>query len=114
MSAAPTSGGQRDTHIHQGAERPTEKPSDEGVEAVRKGKAHMENAALGASGSGHMPPAQGAKPSSEIQTTSSGEGTGEHWVKSSGTAADGGDFDAAKPGAGREADRKFGVAEFVS
>lgn len=37
---------------------------------------------------------------------STGEGTGEQYVKSSGLAADGGDFDATKPGAGREADRK--------
>lgn len=37
---------------------------------------------------------------------SQGEGTGEQYVKSSGLAADGGDFDATKPGAGREADRK--------
>lgn len=35
------------------------------------------------------------------------EGTGEKWVKTSGLAADGGDFDATKPGAGREADRKY-------
>jgi len=33
------------------------------------------------------------------------EGTGEQWVKTSGVAADGGDFDATKPGAGREANR---------
>jgi len=33
------------------------------------------------------------------------EGTGELYVKSSGLEADGGDFDAAAPGAGREADR---------
>jgi len=33
------------------------------------------------------------------------EGTGEQWVKTSGIAADGGDFDATKPGAGREANR---------
>ncbi|KAF2817713.1 uncharacterized protein BDZ99DRAFT_457448 [Mytilinidion resinicola] len=32
-------------------------------------------------------------------------GTGEQWVKSTGLAAEGGDFDATKPGAGREADR---------
>ncbi|KAK4190371.1 hypothetical protein QBC35DRAFT_79444 [Podospora australis] len=32
-------------------------------------------------------------------------GTGELYVKSSGLAADGGDFDATKPGAGKEADR---------
>ncbi|KAI8966209.1 hypothetical protein F5Y11DRAFT_309688 [Daldinia sp. FL1419] len=36
---------------------------------------------------------------------STGEGTGEQYVKSSGLQADGGDFDATKPGAGREADR---------
>lgn len=36
---------------------------------------------------------------------SHGEGTGEKYVKSSGLAADGGDFDVTKPGAGREADR---------
>ncbi|KAI8634665.1 hypothetical protein F5Y19DRAFT_469726 [Xylariaceae sp. FL1651] len=33
------------------------------------------------------------------------EGTGEQYVKSSGLQADGGDFDATKPGAGKEADR---------
>ncbi|KAK2042272.1 hypothetical protein LZ31DRAFT_596552 [Colletotrichum somersetense] len=36
---------------------------------------------------------------------SHGEGTGEKYVKTSGLAVDGGDFDATKPGAGREADR---------
>jgi hypothetical protein len=39
------------------------------------------------------------------QKKSHGEGTGELYVKSSGLKADGGDFDAAAPGAGREADR---------
>ena len=34
------------------------------------------------------------------------QGTGEQYVKTSGLAADGGDFDATKPGAGREADRR--------
>jgi hypothetical protein len=38
---------------------------------------------------------------------SQSEGTGEQYVKSSGLQADGGDFDATKPGAGREADSKF-------
>lgn len=32
-------------------------------------------------------------------------GTGEQWVKTSGVAAEGGDFDVTKPGAGREATR---------
>lgn len=39
------------------------------------------------------------------QKTSHGEGTGEKHVKTTGLAADGGDFDATKPGAGAEADR---------
>lgn len=33
------------------------------------------------------------------------QGTGEEWVKTTGIAADGGDFDVTKPGAGREANR---------
>ena len=33
-------------------------------------------------------------------------GTGELYIRSSGLKADGGDFDAAAPGAGREADRE--------
>jgi hypothetical protein len=43
------------------------------------------------------------------QKESKGEGTGEKYVKSSGMKADGGDFDAANPGAGKEADRKFSL-----
>jgi hypothetical protein len=34
------------------------------------------------------------------------KGTGEEWVKTTGVQADGGDFDATKPGAGREAESK--------
>lgn len=51
---------------------------------------------LGAGGAG-----EGDGPGAKSQ----GEVTGEQYVKSSGLAADGGDFDATKPGAGREADR---------
>jgi hypothetical protein len=43
----------------------------------------------------------------ELPKESKGEGTGEKYIKSSGLKADGGDFDAANPGAGREADRMF-------
>lgn len=35
------------------------------------------------------------------------KGTGEKYIKSTGLQADGGDFDATRAGAGREADRKF-------
>jgi hypothetical protein len=34
-------------------------------------------------------------------------GTGKEYVKSTGVAAEGGDFDATNPGAGSEATRKF-------
>lgn len=34
------------------------------------------------------------------------KGTGEAYVKATGFSADGGDFDAKNPGAGKEADRK--------
>jgi hypothetical protein len=39
-------------------------------------------------------------------TNNKNEATKEEHVKSSGLAADGGDFDATKPGAALEADRK--------
>ena len=45
---------------------------------------------------------------------SNSEGTGEQWVKTTGFQADGGDFDASKPGAGREADREFSCFHLVS
>lgn len=43
----------------------------------------------------------------EGEGKSEDQGTGEEYVQSSGLAADGGDFDASRPGAGREADREF-------
>ena len=48
---------------------------------------------------------QDRRGSQEAQEGEKKEGSGHKWVKSTGTAAGGGDFDAAKPGAGREADR---------
>ena len=75
----------------QGGDRPLEEPSAGQVDAVRGEKETTERQQAGHSG-------QAAGKTSE--------GTGEQYVKSTGLAADGGDFDAAKPGAGREADRK--------
>lgn len=43
----------------------------------------------------------------ETEEDGKNKGTGEQVVHASGLAADGGDFDASKPGAGREADREF-------
>ncbi|KAK1980547.1 hypothetical protein LZ30DRAFT_594531 [Colletotrichum cereale] len=46
------------------------------------------------------------KTENDPKEASHGEGTGEKYIKTTGLAVDGGDFDATKPGAGREADRK--------
>ncbi|KPM46217.1 hypothetical protein AK830_g309 [Neonectria ditissima] len=45
------------------------------------------------------------KPLGSSEKKPESEGTGQEYVKTTGFAADGGDFDATKPGAGREADR---------
>jgi hypothetical protein len=49
--------------------------------------------------------ADGGEKKDEAQTEAE-KGDGTKLVKASGLQADGGDFDATKPGAGREADRK--------
>lgn len=43
---------------------------------------------------------------SKTQEDDASKGTGEGYVKATGFSADGGDFDAKNPGAGKEADRK--------
>lgn len=64
----------------------------------------------GKTGTGDVKPEAGAGAApgeGEEEEKSESKGSGEQYVKSSGLAADGGDFDATKPGAGREADRKL-------
>ncbi|KAF8425149.1 hypothetical protein EV426DRAFT_61038 [Tirmania nivea] len=73
---------QQQTQKHQGGDRPAEEP---------KGDAPQ--------------PSQGGRGSQGSQGREKEERAGHLWIKSTGTAADGGDFDAAKPGAGKEADR---------
>ncbi|KAI9827774.1 MAG: hypothetical protein M1832_004263 [Thelocarpon impressellum] len=94
---ADPSSGVNPSQKHQGADRPGEVPSSEGTGAVKNSKARNESVAFG--GSVHDSAQRGS-----VAPTKVG-GTGEQWVKTSGMAAEGGDFDAAKPGAGREADR---------
>lgn len=69
----------------QGAERPSEAPKGDEVQAVKDSKADAEVAQ---------------------NTGINASGTGENLVKTSGTKAEGGNFDAAQPGAGKEADRE--------
>lgn len=95
---ADPSSGQKPMQKQQGADRPVEEPSGENEQAIREKKEATEKAAEKKDRSGQ--PLGGQENQGE-------KGTGEKWVKSTGFAADGGDFDAAKPGAGKEADRKI-------
>ena len=79
---------QQDTLKHRGSDRPVEKPKDE-----LKGVAKKEG--------------KGEEEKEEKQ-----DEPGHLYVKSTGVAAEGGDFDAAKPGAGREADRLYVALSF--
>jgi hypothetical protein len=133
--ADPSSAPQK-TQNQQGADRPFDEPSSEEHDQIKETKKEAEDAAkvdtsgpgpksleekaretggtldAGASGApaGKMENGDktaGGDHDDGPQKESHGEGTGEKYVKSSGMKADGGDFDAAKPGAAREADREF-------
>ena len=112
VGADPASG-QKPIQKQQGADRPGDEPSAEQAEAIGSEKAATEESQASqptdtsATGtSGGPPKTGGEEKKAGPDAPSTGEGTGEIWVKSSGVAADGGDFDATKPGAGREAERK--------
>ena len=102
VGADPTSG-LKPEQKQQGADRPREAPSEEGLQAIREKKEAAEKTASGEGGANHS----GKSGSGDIpgEQKSTEKGTGELWVNSIGLAADGGDFDASRPGAGREADR---------
>lgn len=61
----------------------------------------------GGEANGHSDKQEEPTDPNDPHAKSTGEGTGEKYIKSSGLAADGGDFDATKAGAGAEADRKY-------
>lgn len=88
---------------------PGPKPIDE-VAAERSGDAGKVEGASSAP----KPDAVAGAAEGEEEDNNKSKGSGEQYVKSSGLAADGGDFDATKPGAGREADRKFILDDHVS
>jgi len=123
VGADPASAPQN-TQKHQGADRPHESPDsknesdDEGGEndAIKATKKEAEDAdKIDTSGPGPRPleekakqgggNAGGSEDDDGPQKESHGEGTGEKYIKSSGMKADGGDFNAANAGAGKEADR---------
>ena len=109
------------TQKQQGAEKPGDAPTGEEAEGVKEKKEEGEQA-LKKDPNDHSgepmhthdaPKTQAERRESKVRNAGGQEhgkeekGTGEQWVKTSGLAADGGDFDATKPGAGREADRKL-------
>lgn len=84
-----------------------EKPGPKPLEAVaRERGGDAGNVAGGDKREGAAgPSAPGGDNEQESKTKGEDQGTGEKYIKTSGLAAEGGDFDAAKAGAGREADR---------
>ncbi|KAF2748792.1 hypothetical protein M011DRAFT_337989 [Sporormia fimetaria CBS 119925] len=112
---------------HQGIDQPTDKPTGEQQTAIRDSKNEAEELLKKRDPNDHsgepmkmhdgsesaIPNTQAERRNSKAGMPGGQEhgkdpkGTGEQWVKTSGTAADGGDFDATKPGAGREADRMW-------
>jgi len=87
--AHPNSGAQP-THKQQGADKPLQEPSSPGD--------HSSVAASNTSGLKPLGSGMG------LDSEGHGEGTGQKYERSTGLAADGGDFDATRPGAGREAE----------
>ncbi|KAK7608533.1 hypothetical protein BKA81DRAFT_407495 [Phyllosticta paracitricarpa] len=67
--------------------------------------ATTEGSARGVNITGDLHPEHATTQASPGPDESQEKGTGEKHIKSTGFSADGGDFDASKPGAGREADR---------
>lgn len=105
------SSGQQSAQKQQGADRPLEEPVGEQADALAKDKVHAERAQAKGSIASHSPLTPGLPSNDKSGSPADVEkdnssGTGEKYVKSTGLAAQGGNFDAAAPGAGKEADRE--------
>jgi hypothetical protein len=106
----PTSKDTSGANISSAADEPTRKEHDRIAETKKEAD---EAAKVDTSGPGPKPLSEVKKTGESAgdddgpQKESHGEGTGKQYVKSSGLKSDGGDFDAANPGAAKEADREF-------
>lgn len=108
VSADPSSG----AHLkqkQQGADRPQHEPGSDEHEAIKDAKKESEEGqSIDVSGPGPAPLGQrgnasgGDDDDDGPQKISHGDGTGEKYVRSTDIPANGGDFDAANPGAGKE------------
>ena len=113
--AAPASGA-APFQKQQGADRPHAAPSAEEAQAVKASKDEGEEALKKRDPNDHSGEPlhvhigneehERNESKGDRDQTEEPKGTGEKFVKSTGLAADGGDFDVTKPGAGREAERK--------
>jgi hypothetical protein len=118
VCAGPTGEAQntQNTKKQQDADRPCEELSGREGDVVRDSKQETGNAqkvdtsdqGSKAFAEAHRDAANKASEGGDddLRKSSLGNGTGKKYVMSTGVSADGGDFDAAKPGAGKEADRK--------
>jgi len=90
LAGAQPSPGAQPTHGQQGADKHLKKPSGSG-----------DHWSIAACNTGDLKPLGGDM---KLANESHGEGTGAKYERSTALAADGGDFDATRPGAGREAE----------
>ncbi|EPS44549.1 hypothetical protein H072_1474 [Dactylellina haptotyla CBS 200.50] len=89
---------QQNTPKHQGGDRPNAEPDTASTGSGNSGVS-------GGPSGGSMGGGVGGMKLPDSENDSKGEGTGTLYEKSTGLAADGGDFDATRPGAAREAQR---------
>lgn len=108
------SSGQHPAQKQQGADRPLEEIVGEQADASAKEKAHAERTQTKGSIASYSSLIPGLSSDDKSDSPADVEkdnssGTGEKYVRSTGLAAQGGNFDAAAPGAGKEADRELEV-----
>jgi hypothetical protein len=98
---APAISGSDPTKAQSDTQEPTV-PSTDAIKVDDPGRDPGQHVAFDHGGEA----AQKAGDATNPKPVGSETGTGQQHVKSTGVAADGGDFDATKPGAGKEAERK--------
>lgn len=113
---ADPSSAQRPEQKQQAADRPLDEPGSDQAEAINKKTQAAESAMSRDPDDRSGEPMKMHDPSQQERQGSIGQqgggehgkekGTGEKWEKSTGLASEGGDFDATRPGAGKEANRE--------
>ncbi|KAJ6261911.1 hypothetical protein Dda_2710 [Drechslerella dactyloides] len=110
VSSDPSSAPQPTHHQHQGGDRPNVSPDTASSQKSGRIPSPSQSTGSGSSSGGGSggpggPGGPGGMKLPDSDNQSKGEGTGEKYERSTGLAVDGGDFDATRPGAAREAAR---------